>query len=111
MVNLLANPEASLKMYWAINPDGKLPGTEQEALQKGTEALKFVAHSWDISKRPVQEYGAINPKEIQAFIDLLVNEGEIKDKVDANNILTNEFTKGANDFNVADIEKKAREWK
>ncbi len=49
-VFILANPEASLKMYWAINPDGKLPGTEEEALKKGTEALKFVAHSWDITQ-------------------------------------------------------------
>jgi NitT/TauT family transport system substrate-binding protein len=110
-VFILANPEAALKMYWEINPDGKLPGSDQEALAKGTAALRFVAHSWDISKRPVKEYGAINPKEIQSFIDLLYNEGEIKDKVDANNILTNEFTKGANDFNLADLEKKAKEWK
>jgi NitT/TauT family transport system substrate-binding protein len=110
-VFILNNPEASLKMYWAINPDGKLPGSEQEALAKGTTALKFVAHSWDISKRPVREYGAINGKEIQAFIDLLHAEGEIKDKVNAENILTNEFTKGANNFNFAEMEQRAKNWK
>ncbi len=110
-VFILNNPEAALKMYWEINPDGKLPGSEQEALTKGAAALRFVSHSWDISKRPVKEYGAINPKEIQAFIDLLHAEGEIKDKVDANNILTNEFTKGANDFNLAEMEQRAKNWK
>lgn len=106
-----ANPEAALKMYWAVNPDGKLPGTEEEALKKGTEALKFVAHSWDISKRPVQEYGAINPKEIQAFIDLLYNEGEIKNKAPAEAIATNEFIAGANKFSVPEIQAKAKAWK
>lgn len=110
-VFILANPEASLKMYWAINPDGKLPGTEEEAIKKGTEALRFVAHSWDISKRPVQEYGRINPKEIQAFIDLLFKEGEIKETAPAEAISTNEFVDGANKFSVSEIQQKAKNWK
>ncbi|MGV6874072.1 ABC transporter substrate-binding protein [Pseudochelatococcus sp. B33] len=110
-VFILNNPEEALRMYWQVNPDGKLPGSEAEALEKGTIALKFVSHSWDISKRPAQEYGYINKDEIQSFIDLLHQEGELANTVDAANLLTNEFVEGANNFDIEEMQTRAVNWK
>jgi NitT/TauT family transport system substrate-binding protein len=110
-VFILANPEAALKMYWEVNPDGKVPGTEAEALAKGTVALKFIAHSWDIGKRPVQQYGYINKDEIQSFIDILQKDGGLSGSVDAGNLLTNDLIKGANDFDLKAMQARAAGWK
>ena len=110
-VFILAKPEVSLKMYWAINPNGKPSGPEQEAIGKGAAALKFVARSWDVSSRPVKDYGAIDPREIQTLVDLLYNEGEVAEKVPASAISTNEYIAGANTFSIFEIERKARDWK
>jgi NitT/TauT family transport system substrate-binding protein len=105
------NPEAVLRIYWQVNPDGKLPGSEAEALAKGTAALKFVAHSWDISKRPKQEYGYINKDEIQSFIDVLQKDGGLANSVDAGNLLTNQFIKDANAFDLKAMQARAAGWK
>ena len=64
-VFILAGPEVALKMYWAIDSNGRPSGVERDAVKNGVTALKFVAQSWDVDRRPVKDYGAIDEKGIE----------------------------------------------
>ncbi len=108
---LLAGPEAALKMYWQVNPNAKKGETEAAALKKGLAELKFVSHTWDISRRPDRRFGFIDVKQVQTFIDVFMSERGLKQKIDAKDLVDNEFIPGANNFDLAKVQKEARDWK
>ncbi len=107
---LLAGPEAALQMYWKVNPSAKR-GDEAAALKKGLAELKFVSHTWNINRRPDKRFGFIDVNQVQTFIDVFTSERGIKQKIDAKDIVDNEFIDGANTFDLAKVQKEARDWK
>jgi NitT/TauT family transport system substrate-binding protein len=108
---LLAAPEAALHMYWKVSPSAKRSGNEAEALQKGLQALRFVSHTWDVSRRPDKQFGAINLGQLQSFIDIYKAEGGLDKPIEAKDVATSEFTAQANAFDLAKVQAEARNWR
>lgn len=108
---LLAGPEAALRMYWKVNPNAKVGSNDAEALKKGLQELKFVSHTWDVSKRPDKRFGALNVSQVQTFINVFAAEGGLKTKINAKDMVDSEFIKQANNFDLAKVQEQARHWK
>ena len=98
---LLANPESALKMYWQIAPGAKPKGSEAEALRQGLIAVKFTSQTFDVQSRPDHRFGAIDPANLQRFIDAMQTEGELPASIPAASLIDAEFIAGANDFDHA----------
>jgi NitT/TauT family transport system substrate-binding protein len=103
---LLANPEDALEMYWKAVPAARPQGSDAQATAQGLVALKFVAHTFDVEHRPDKLFGAINPRNVQAFIDALHEEGEIPQAIPAAEIIDTRFVEAANRFDRAAATRK-----
>ena len=108
---LLAGPEAALRMYWKVNPSAKVGSNDAEALKKGLQELKFVSHTWDVSRRPDKRFGALDVNQVQTFIDVFAAEGGLKTKINAKDLVDSEFIDQANHFDLAKVQEQARNWK
>jgi NitT/TauT family transport system substrate-binding protein len=102
---LLANPKEALEIYWQVVPGAKPAQTNDEALAAGLVALKFVSQSFDVDSRPDKRFGAINPENVQQFIDALKTEGEIPQAIRAADIIDNRFVDKANDFDLTKAQR------
>jgi NitT/TauT family transport system substrate-binding protein len=110
-VFLIANPEAAARIYWKVNPSAKIGSNEAEALKHTATELKFVGETFDVSKRPGHQFGALIQGQVQAHINFFKESGRLKGNVTVDDIATDRFVKGTNDFDVAKVQAFAKAWR
>jgi NitT/TauT family transport system substrate-binding protein len=110
-VFLMENPAAAVHIYWKVNPNAKIGKDEAEAMAQSRTEMKFVSQAFDVSRRPGQRFGALDDKQVQGLIDLLVEDGTLKKPVPAQAIITQDFVPAANDFDVQKARAFAHDWK
>jgi NitT/TauT family transport system substrate-binding protein len=108
----MANPEAAIRILWEVFPQTRSPGkSEADALRDDIKTLEARAKNWALSAGGVTQWGDNSEKNYAAYVDFLVKNGVLKDKVPATDLITNDLIDDINKFDAAAIEKMAKDYK
>jgi NitT/TauT family transport system substrate-binding protein len=108
----MANPEAAIRILWEVFPQTRSPGkSEADALRDDIKTLEARAKNWALSAGGVTKWGDNSEKNYGAYVDFLVKNGVLKDKVPATDLITNDLIDDINKFDAAAIEKMAKSYK
>ncbi len=73
--------------------------------------LKARMENWKLSAGGVTKWGENSVANYDAYIDFLVKNGVVKEKVAATDLVTNDLIADINKFDEAEIEKLAKNYK
>jgi NitT/TauT family transport system substrate-binding protein len=108
----LANPEAAIRILWEVYPFTKATGKDEAtALRDDLSTLKARAASWPPEAGGVKKWGENSIENYNAYIDFLVTNGVLKQKIDAKELVTNDLIDDINSFDAADVIKQAKAYK
>jgi NitT/TauT family transport system substrate-binding protein len=108
----MANPEAAIRILWEVFPQTKATGkTEEEALKDDIKTLEARARNWRLEAGGVTKWGENSETNYAAYIDFLVKNGVLKEKVPAGDLITNELIDEINKFDAAAIATMAKGYK
>ena len=108
----MANPEAAIRILWEVFPQTKATGkTEEEALKDDIKTLEARARNWPPAAGGVTKWGENSETNYAAYVDFLVKNGVLKEKVPASDLITNELIDDVNKFDAAAIATMAKGYK
>jgi NitT/TauT family transport system substrate-binding protein len=108
----MANPEAAVRIYWELYPQSKsLSKDEATALKDDVHVLSTRIKSWPPAGGGATKWGESVVANYQAYLDWLLKAGVLKEKAVASELVTNELIDDINKFDIAAIEKLAKDWK
>jgi NitT/TauT family transport system substrate-binding protein len=110
----IANPEAAVRIFWEVYPQARPTGVDEAtALANEIKILNTRAQAWklDSDNRGVKRWGESVPENYQNYYDWLLLQKVIKQKVDVNDILTNDLIDDMNKFDVERIVAVAKAYK
>ena len=108
----MANPEAAIRILWEVFPQTKATGkTEEEALKDDIKTLEARARNWPPAAGGVTKWGENSETNYAAYVDFLVKNGVLKEKVPAGDLITNELIDDINKFDAAAIATMAKGYK
>ncbi len=109
IVFMKENPEAAVRIYWKANPAAKPEGPEDQAMARSVGEVKFLAAAY--SDVVDSEFGKIDEGKFKQYVGLFKEEKLITAEPPVSDILTNDFVKCTNDFNLEEVRAFARNWK
>jgi NitT/TauT family transport system substrate-binding protein len=108
----LANPEAAIRILWEIYPQTKATGKDEAtALRDDLATLNARAANWPPSAGGGKKWGENSIENYTKYVDFLVANGVLKQKIDVNELVTNDLIDDINKFDAAAIEKEAKAYK
>jgi NitT/TauT family transport system substrate-binding protein len=108
----MANPEAAIRILWEVFPQTKPTGkTETDALRDDIKTLEARAKNWPPSAGGVTKWGENSETNYGAYVDFLVKNGVLKEKVPATDLITNELIDDINKFDAVAIAAMAKNYK
>ncbi len=108
----IANPEAAVRMFWEIYPQSKSVGKEEaQALKDDVNVLSARIRNWRLEAGGATKWGESVTANYQAYLDWLLKAGVLKEKSNASDLITNDLIDEINAFDVAAIQKQAKDWK
>jgi len=106
------NPEAAIRILWEVFPQTKPTGkTEEIALRDDVKTLLARAKNWRLEAGGVTKWGDNSEKNYGAYIDFLVKNGVLKEKIAVGDLITNELIADINKFDPAAIAAMAKSYK
>lgn len=109
-----ANPSFCVGNFWKHNPSLKPKSlSDEDALKAGLHIMQSRMKSYTYFPAGAKrDFGAYPESVWRDYVDILFAGGELPTKeIDLTPIYSNRFVKDFNDFNVADLQKKARQLK
>jgi NitT/TauT family transport system substrate-binding protein len=108
----IANPEAAIRILWEIYPETKPTGIDEAtALREGVKTLEARIPNWKLEKSGVSRWGESSEKSYSSYVDFMQKWDVIKEKVPANELITNDLIGEVNDFSQAEITAMAKAYK
>lgn len=108
----LNNPEAAIRILWEVFPQTRSPGkSEADALRDDVKTLEARARNWRPEAGGVSKWGENSEKNYADYVDFLVKNGVLKQKVPAADLITNDLIDDINKFDAAAIAKQAKGYK
>lgn len=108
----IANPEAAVRILWEVFPQTKATGKDEAtALKDDVKTLEARAENWKLEKGGVAHWGENSVANYQAYADFLVKNGVLKQKVAAQDLVTNDLIADINKFDPKAIEAEAKKHK
>jgi NitT/TauT family transport system substrate-binding protein len=108
----IANPEAAIRILWEVYPQTKATGKDEAtALRDDIKTLEARAKSWRLESVGAKKWGENLIQNYDAYVDFLVKNGVLKEKVAGTDLVTNDLIDDINKFDPAAIEKLAKGWK
>jgi NitT/TauT family transport system substrate-binding protein len=105
------NPEATLDIYWEANPAARSSGDEKVAREGGMREIAYITKSYFEYKDGVANFGAVDRAGFQRYMQLLKDDGALKEIPPLDDLMTDAFIPCINKIDAAALRKKAREWK
>jgi NitT/TauT family transport system substrate-binding protein len=103
------NPEAAVRILWEVFPQTKALGKDEAtALGDDIKTLQARAPNWRLEAGGVTKWGENSLTNYQAYMDFLVKYGVLKERIDANDIVTNDLIDEINKFDQAEIVSLAK---
>ena len=108
----IANPEAAIRILWAIYPETKPTGIDEAtALHEAVKTLEARITNLKLEKSGVSKWGESSEKDYSAYADFMQRWGVTKEKIPANELITNDLIDEINDFSQAGIIAAAKAYK
>ena len=108
----IANPEAAVRMFWEVYPQSKAVGKDEAtALKDDLNTLAARVRNWRLEAGGAKKWGESVATNYQAYLDWLLKAGVLKEKASAADLITNDLIDEINSFDVAAVQKQAKEWK
>jgi NitT/TauT family transport system substrate-binding protein len=108
----IANPEAAIRILWEVYPQTKATGKDEAtALRDDLATLKARAANWPPESGGVKKWGENSIENYNKYVEFLVENGVLKQKIDARELVTNELIDDINKFDAAEIQKEAKAYK
>ena len=108
----IANPEAAIRILWEVFPQTKSTGKDEAtAMRDDVKTLEARAKSWRLESVGAKRWGDNLVANYDAYVDFLVKNGVLKEKVPGTDLVTNDLIDDINKFDPAPIIKAAKDWK
>jgi len=108
----IANPEAAIRILWEVYPQTKPTGKDEAtALRDDLITLQARAKSWPYQQVDGKRWGDNVEANYQAYLDWLLEQGIIKTKTSANDIVTNDLLNDAINFDEKALIEEAKAYK
>jgi NitT/TauT family transport system substrate-binding protein len=108
----MANPEAAIRILWEVYPQTKATGKDEAtALHDDLLTLNARAANWPPEAGGVKKWGENSIENYNKYVDFLVENGVLKQKIDARELVTNDLIDDINKFDQAAIQKQAKAYK
>jgi len=108
----IANPEATVRIFWEVYPQSKALGKDEAtALKDDVNVLSARIRNFRLEAGGASKWGESVATNYQAYLDWLVKNGVLKEKATASDLVTNDLIDEINNFDIAAIQKQAKEWK
>jgi NitT/TauT family transport system substrate-binding protein len=108
----IANPEAAIRILWEVYPQTKSTGKDEAtALRDDLITLEARARNWRYEQVGGKRWGDNVEANYQAYLDWLLQQGIIKTKTDAKDIVTNELLGDAINFDEKALIEEAKAYK
>jgi NitT/TauT family transport system substrate-binding protein len=108
----IANPEAAIRILWEIYPETKPTGVDDAtALHDAVKTLEARLAKMKLDNSGVSKWGESSEKNYSAYVDFMQKWGVTKEKVMANEFITNDLIDEINNFNQAEIVAAAKAYK
>jgi NitT/TauT family transport system substrate-binding protein len=108
----IANPEAAIRILWEVFPQTKPTGkSEADAMRDDVKTLEARAKSWRLESVGAKHWGDNLVANYDAYVDFLIKNGVLKQKLPATDLVTNDLIGDINKFDAKAIEAQAKGWK
>jgi NitT/TauT family transport system substrate-binding protein len=108
----IANPEAAIRILWEVFPQTKATGkSEADAMRDDIKTLEARAKSWRLESVGAKRWGDNLTDNYTAYVEFLVKNGLLKEKIATGDLITNDLIDDINKFDAGEIEKQAKGWK
>jgi NitT/TauT family transport system substrate-binding protein len=108
----MTNPEAAIRILWEVFPQTKATGKDEAtALRDDIKTLEARAKNWRPEAGGVTKWGENSIPNYQSYLDWLLKFGVLKQKADANELVTNDLIPDINAFDQKALEAEARSYK
>jgi NitT/TauT family transport system substrate-binding protein len=106
------NPEAAIRILWEVFPQTKSTGKDEAtAMRDDVKTLEARAKSWRLESGGVSKWGDNSEANYGAYVDFLLKNGVLKEKIATNDLITNDLIADINKFDPGEIAKMAKEYK
>jgi NitT/TauT family transport system substrate-binding protein len=107
-----ANPEAAIRILWEVFPQTKATGKDEAtALRDDLITLGARAKNWRYEPVGGKRWGDNVVANYQAYLDWLLEQGIIKTKTNANDVVTNDLLDEVDNFDEAALIAEAKAYK
>jgi NitT/TauT family transport system substrate-binding protein len=108
----VANPEAAVRIVYEVFPQTKPTGKDEAtAVRDDVKVLSARMEHWKLEPAGVKRWGENSEVNYRDYVDFMLKWGIIKQKVDANDLITNELIDEINRFDAAKIAAEAKAYK
>lgn len=108
----IANPEAAIRILWEVYPETRPTGMDEAtALHQAVKTLEARIANLKLEKSGVSKWGESSEKNYAAYADFMQKWGVTKEKVPANELITNDLIDEINNFNRAEVVAAAKAYK
>jgi len=105
----MSNPEAAIRILWEVFPQTKATGKDEAtALRDDLKTLEARAKHWLPEAGGVSKWGENSEANYAAYLDFLLKNGVLKEKVAASDVITNELIADINAFDADAVKAMAR---
>jgi len=108
----LTNPEAAIRILWEVFPQTKATGKDETtALRDDMKTLQARARNWRLDAGGVHKWGENSEANYAAYVDFLVKNGVLKEKIAVSDLVTNDLIDDINKFNANEVATTAKNYK
>ena len=108
----IANPEAAIRILWEVFPQTKATGKDEAtAMKDDLTTLNARIKNWKLEAGGVTKWGENSETNYAAYVDFLVKNDLLKEKIPATDLITNDLISDINNFDVKAIEAQAKAYK
>jgi len=105
----LTNPEAAVRILWEIYPQTKATGKDEAtALRDDLKTLEARARNWRLEAGGVTKWGENSEANYGSYVDFLLKNGVIKEKVAVTDLITNALIDDINKFDANAVKATAQ---
>ena len=105
----VANPEAAIRILYEVYPQTKPTGKDEAtAIRDDTRTIEARARNWRLEAGGVTRWGENSVENYDAYVDFLIKQDVLKQRVPASELVTNDLIADINRFDAASIAAQAR---
>lgn len=108
----MTNPEAAIRILWEVYPQTKATGKDEAtAMRDDIATLMARARNWDYARVGAKRWGDNVEANYTPFVDWLLKNGVIKQKLPFTEYVANDLLDDINAFDGAAVVAAAKDWK